>query len=193
MAAAILGGDAMTGVTIMLLDEGMDSGPVLAQRPEPVRPDDTTQSLTLRLAVAGAELLAETLPRWLAGQIQPLSQDPALATTCPRISKEDGEIDWTRPAEEIARRVRAYYPWPGSVTRWRGKGLKVIRGQAVTERAGEPGTAALVKTEAGMALAIACGWGALRIDEVQPEGRRPMSAREFLAGYKAIAGERLPS
>jgi methionyl-tRNA formyltransferase len=193
VAAAILAGDTVTGVTIMLLDEGMDSGPVLAQRREPVQPEDTTQSLTRRLALAGAELLMETLPSWLAGAIRPLPQDPAQATMCPRISKEDGEINWTRPAEEIARRVRAYYPWPGSATRWRGKGLKVIRAQAVLQSAGEPGTVALLGTEAGKALVIACGLGALRIDEVQPEGRRPMGAQEFLAGYKAITGERLPS
>ncbi len=195
VAAAILAGDRLTGVTIILLDAGMDSGPILAQREEPVAPGDTTESLTRRLAAAGAGLLMETLPRWLAGALRPVPQDHAKATLCPRIAKEDGEIDWGRSAEEIERRIRAFYPWPGSSTCWRGMGLKLVRGRPLATDGGPPGTVYLVDAEAGKgkALAIACGRGTLLVEELQPEGKRVMKAQEFLAGYRAMVGERLPS
>lgn len=200
VAAAILAGDAVTGVTIMLLDVGMDSGPILAQREEPIRPEETTESLTNRLAVIGADLLMEVLPGWLQGTVTARPQDHAQATTCRLLTKEEGRIDWLRSAEEIERRVRAFYPWPGAFTTWQGKTLKIIRGRPLDRNAGPPGTVLLLDrgpgaegSAPGKAIGIACGKGLLVVYEVQPEGKRTMTAQEFLAGHRAIVGARLPS
>src|SRR5712692_5398207 len=114
--AAILAGDEGTGVTVMLMDAGMDSGPILAQRQVSIDATDAAETLSRQLSELGAELLAETLPRWLAGEIQPGPQDEAAATTSPLLRKQDGAIDWSMPAVDIWRRVRAYNPWPGAYT-----------------------------------------------------------------------------
>ena len=114
--AAILAGDDQTGVTVMLMDAGMDSGPIIAQSEAPIDDNDTAASLSDSLSQVGASLLAETLPRWLAGDIVPRPQDESQATTCPLLRKEDGAIDWTLPAIDIWRRVRAYNPWPAAFT-----------------------------------------------------------------------------
>ncbi|MBI4330816.1 MAG: methionyl-tRNA formyltransferase [Chloroflexi bacterium] len=125
VSAAILAGESTTGVTIMLLDEGMDTGPVLARKEEPVLPEDTTGSLTERLAGLGAHLLLETIPLWAAGKITPAPQDNSRASYSKTLRKEDGEIDWSDHAERISRQVRAFQPWPGSYTFWKGKRLNV--------------------------------------------------------------------
>ena len=114
IAGAILGGDEETGVTIMLMDAGMDTGPILSQRRHPVSSHDTTGSLTEALATIGADLLADTLPRWLAGDIEAQPQDDSLATVTSLVRKEDGALDWTLPAHRLWLRVRAYNPWPGA-------------------------------------------------------------------------------
>ena len=139
VAFTILEGDETAGVSIMLLDEGMDSGPVIAQEVEPVLPEDTTETLTDRLFRRGAKLLVDSLPRFLQGDMVSQPQDEARATYAPRLTKEDGEIRWELPAESIWRQVRAYHPWPGSYTRWEGRLLKVLEavplpGTALTPR-----------------------------------------------------------
>ena len=126
VGAAILAGDAETGATIMRLDAGMDTGPTLARRPTPIRPEDTTASLQERLATLGAELLVEVLPAYLAGRLVPAPQDDRAATYSQMVRKEDGRLDWSRPAPELERQVRAMQPWPVAWTVWGGKTLRVL-------------------------------------------------------------------
>lgn len=136
IAAAILAGDAETGVSIMLMDAGVDTGPVLSTAALPVAPDDTTGTLTPKLAALGADLLTATLPRWLRGEITPQPQPTEGATLAPRLAKEAGAIDWREPVWLIERRVRAYQPWPGAYTTWRGQMLKVLRAEVGGQGAG---------------------------------------------------------
>jgi len=194
IAGAILAGDQETGVTIMLMDEGLDTGAMLAQRSIPVAPDDTTGTLTEKLSHLGAELLLETLPRWLSGALTPQPQDEARATHTRLLKKEDGVIDWQLHADVLARQVRAYTPWPGTATTWRGKALKVLRATALEsgESAGqaEPaGKVSLQMLDGMKALAVRCGQGLLRLDMIQLEGKRALSADEFLRGQPAIIGD----
>lgn len=189
--AAILAGDQETGVTLMCMDAGMDTGPIVVQRRTPIRPDDTTASLSERLSELGANLLAETLPSWLNGEIAPQPQDEAQATVCGLIRKEDGQIDWTRPAALIERQVRAYHPWPGAFTFWRGQQLKVLRSSATGLHARpadlSPGTVILV----GRTPGVITGEGVLLLDEVQLAGKRAMPAQAFVQGYRDFVGSRL--
>jgi methionyl-tRNA formyltransferase len=186
--AAILAGDGETGVTIMLMDAGMDTGPIIAQRRTPIHPDDTTASLSARLAELGAELLLEVLPGWLSGELTPQPQDDAQATYCGLIRKEDGGIDWTQPAEFIARQVRAYNPWPGAFTFWRGQRLKVLRARPVEAPTDSPpGTVTLVERLPG----VITGEGVLLLEEVQLAGKRAMPADVFIRGHRDFVGSRL--
>ena len=136
--AAILAGDQETGITIMKMDSGVDTGPMLSQRAMPIKPDDTAGSLFERMSTLGAELLMETLPGYLDGTIQPWPQPEEGVTYAPMLKKEDGLLDFTRPAEELARRVRAFNPWPGAFFEWQGGVMKVHQAHAVEGRA-EPG------------------------------------------------------
>ena len=137
---AVLDGVEETGVTVMLLDAGMDTGPVLSQRRVPLSGDETAAALMGRLFDEGARLLVDTLERYARGDVRPQAQDDAKATVTKLLNREDGEIDWSKPSVQIARAVRAYDPWPGTHTRWKGQSLKVLEVQAVGGRAGEPGT-----------------------------------------------------
>jgi methionyl-tRNA formyltransferase len=187
IAAAILSGDAETGVTLMKLDVGLDTGPMLARRAEPTRADDTTATLTARLAESGARLLAETLPRYLAGAITPEPQDEAAATYAPQLRKEAGRLDFTQPARDLERRVRAFTPWPGAFTLWQGQPLKVLRTRVVEGTSGMPGE--VTPTEGGPA--VSCGRGRLLLLEVQPAGKRPMTGIDFARGARGFVGTRL--
>ncbi|MGQ9682613.1 MAG: methionyl-tRNA formyltransferase [Anaerolineae bacterium] len=191
IAAAILAGDAVTGITIMLMDEGMDTGPILAQAEEAIRPDDTTGSLTPRLAALGARLLQETLPRWLASEIVPQTQDSRRATYAPQVRKEDGRIDWTDPAEAIARQVRAFDPWPGAFTFWQGRRLRIVQAEAQPGWCGrqEPGTT----LELNGRLGVATGEGALILNALQIEGKRCVDCAAFLRGQPGFVGAVLES
>jgi methionyl-tRNA formyltransferase len=201
--ATILAGDEETGVTIMLMDEGMDSGPVLAQQTHAVSPHDTAGSLMDTLAGMGADLLAGTLPRWLSGEIDPVQQDESLATVSSLIRKEDGLIDWNLPAVDIWRRVRAYNPWPGAYTTFEGDLLHIWRAWPVASGGtAEPGTViglsaddlGEVPREAGAAgFAVQAGDGLLAVTEVQRAGRRRLPAADFLRGAPGLAGAALPS
>ena len=188
--AAILAGDDWTGVSIMLLDEGIDSGPVLAQRRVAIAPQDTTDSLTRKLAQIAAQLLAETLPRWLSHSLTPQPQQEEGATYTKLLSKGEGEIDWQLPAPQIWQRVRAFYPWPGCSTTWQGKRLKIVEAIPLPGKRGEPGRVIpLGRGEIG----VQTGEGVLRLLRVQLEGRREMSAEEFLRGQRGFSGALLPS
>jgi methionyl-tRNA formyltransferase len=194
ISEAILQGDQETGVTIMLLDAGIDTGPMLAQRSIPIDRDDTTGSLTDKLAQLGATTLLETLPLWINGEITPQPQDTSLASYTHMLRKEDGAISWQEPAALLARKVRAYTPWPGAYTHWHGKLLKIIAAEASDERSEgtmRPGIVYMLQEQGRKTLAVATGSGALIIRRVQIEGKRAMSADEFLRGYGQIVGETL--
>ena len=178
--AAILVGDPETGVTIMRMDAGLDTGPTLARRAGPIRPDDTTQALAERLAQLGAALLIEVLPDYLAGKLAPDPQDDSRATYAPQLKKEDGHLDFTRPAAELERRVRAFTPWPGAFAFWRGQPLKIVRVALARAESGAPGE--VIPAEAGPV--IVCGAGGLALLEVQPPGKRPISAADFVRGAR---------
>ena len=193
VAFTILEGDETAGVSIMLLDEGMDSGPVIAQVEEAIHPDDTTESLTDRLFRKGAKLLADSLPPFLQGDIAPQPQDEARVTYAPRLTKEDGEIRWELPAETLWRQVRAYHPWPGSYTRWNGRLLKVLEAVPLTgARADAPGEVVTLEKDAPAPMGVAAGEGVLGLKRVQLEGRRAVDAADFLKGHEGFVGSTLP-
>ncbi|WP_376790454.1 methionyl-tRNA formyltransferase [Thermoflexus sp.] len=185
--AAILNGDPETGVTVMLMNEEVDAGPILAMEREPIYPEDTAETLGERLAQRGARLMRETLRRWLAGEIIPQPQDPSQATYCPRITKADGEIDWRRPAVEIERRIRAFTPWPGTYTFWKGRLLKIGRARVHPDLQAPPGR--VIPVDRG--AAVGTGEGALMLLEVQLEGKRMMPIEAFLNGHPDFLGATL--
>lgn len=190
--AAILAGDEETGVSLMLLDEGLDAGPVLAQRRIPIEPEDTSETLEAKLAKLGAELLVEVLPRWLAREITPQPQDETKATYAPPLSRQDGELDWKRSAIELWRRVRAFYPWPGCYTWLGGRRLKVLQARPLPGGEGlKPGT--VLALHGDIPVGVATGEGILGLRRVQLEGKKPLSAEEFLRGRKDFIGQVLPS
>jgi methionyl-tRNA formyltransferase len=230
---AIALGDAETGVTIMKMDAGLDTGPTLAQRRTPISPEDDSASLHDRLARLGAELLVQTIPDYVAGKIQPRPQPAEGVSLAPKIKKEDGRIDWNLPAQTIWNRLRGFRPWPGAFTflsktvegtapsvpqhpggqggdeALPSKMIKIWKAEPAVGfvgRDGPPGRPQGSETAAGHlgeatlpgtilsadqnGILVACGRGALRILELQPEGRRRMNAAEFLAGHRLKAGDR---
>jgi len=192
ISEAILQGDTETGVTIMLIDAGVDTGPTLLQRTLPISEDDTTGSLTIKLAALGASALLEALPLWVQGKITPQPQDEQLASYTRILHKEDGKIDWNRPADVLARTVRAFTPWPGAYTNWGNKLLKIISAHTIQSDTGSEaraGTVSLRKENGLQTLAVATGKGLLIIEKLQLEGKKVMSADEFLRGYSHIVGE----
>ena len=185
---AIAGGEIVTGVTTMRIDEGLDTGDMLLKRELEILPDDTTLTLSPRLAQAGAELTVDTLRALEQGSVTPQPQDKAAATLAPLINKEAGRADFTRSAREIHNRLRGFQPWPGVFTRFRGKALNLWKTRPLEARALAPGE---IRAEAEW-LAIGCGAGTtLAVLELQPEGKKRMSAREFINGYRPNEGERL--
>jgi methionyl-tRNA formyltransferase len=194
--AAILAGDAVSGVSIMKMDAGMDTGPVYATRETQIGEEESAEELGARLAAMGADALVETL-NFLEGESQifspPLPQNSSLATICPKISREDARVDWTRPAFELVRRSRAYTPWPGLFTFRRKTRLK-LSGLSPVARdvSGASGSRESpgVLLEAGPRLVIACGEGAVSIATLQAEGKKPLTAAEFARGERPSPGER---
>jgi methionyl-tRNA formyltransferase len=190
VAAAILAGDAFTGVSIMLVEKRLDTGPVLAAAAVPVMARDNTGALTAKLALVGAGLLLEAMSGWTRGEITPRPQDDAAATYFPEVKKDAGKIDWRRPAVEIWRMVRAYNPWPGSYTTWNGRQIKILEATVPPGRA-SPGAGRVV--ELAGAFGVGAGEGILGVSRVQLEGKRAMSAEEFLRGQRDFIGDVLPS
>ena len=184
--AAILAGDEVTGVTLMRMDEGMDTGPILAQAECPIGAEDTTASLTATLAERGARLLIEVLPGWLAGEVAERPQEGDLATYCKPLKKEQGLLDWTAPAAVLDRQVRAFHPWPGAYTTWRGQVLKIVRARPRPAWAGEGEPGMVVLLAEG--LGVVTGQGLLELIEVQLAGKRPMAGGEFARGQRGMVG-----
>lgn len=186
VAGALLAGDALTGSTIMLMDAGMDTGPLLAQAGLPIAPGETRGALMARLAQQGAELLLDTLPAWLAGEITPQAQDHSQATMTRPLAKAQGRIDWRLPAVQIARQVQAFQPWPSAFTSWRGRLLKIQQGLAIPGDAAAPPGLVLAAAQGG--LSVACGEGRLRLLELQLEGKRSLDAQTFGRGQRDFVG-----
>ena len=182
---AIASGDDRSGVCLMKMDEGLDTGPILRCAEVPIGPEDTSDELQHTLARVGGELIRKYLPEYLSGRMQPTPQSREGVVLAPMLKKEDGQLDFSRPAAELERRVRAFQPWPGAFTRFKGKVLKVLRARSGA-RTGSPGTVLSVGEQG---IELACGQGSLLLLQVQPEGKRIMSAAEFLAGHQIAVGE----
>jgi methionyl-tRNA formyltransferase len=193
---AILDGLGETGVSTIRMEPRLDAGPVLLQRGTAIGADEDSGSLGERLAELGGDLLVETLDRIAEGDVEEQPQDETAATLAPKLTRDDELIDWTRPAAEVVRRVRALSPTPAAATRFRGRRLKILRARSVPQAdAGEssgpppPGTVAGLRAADGLVVAADDGWVALL--EVIPEGKRRMTAEEFVRGYRPEAGETL--
>jgi len=191
--AAILAGDHVTGVCIMLVDEGMDSGPVLARAEIPIADGDDAATLAPRLADMGAELLVDTLPRWAAGEIRPQPQNDAEATYSRLLGRADGALDWRERAETLWRRVRAVAEWPQAFTTWDGKLLRILTAGFDAQGSSEPGLVGAIgpRARAPTAAAVGTGEGLLLPRIIGIEGRRPVAIDAFLRGYPALIGARL--
>ena len=184
--AAILAGDTMTGISLMAMTAGLDCGPVYHSEEVAIGADETAGELHDRLAELGGSLLVAKLDAILAGDIEAQEQDESLATYAPKIDKRDAEIDWSLPSGEVARRIRAYNPFPGAYTHVGESRLKIWRASA-TDGDGEPGTVLQFDSDA---VVVACGDGALRLEELQLPGRRRAPVHEFV-GQADLAGARL--
>ena len=187
---AIIRGEHETGITTMLMDEGMDTGAILLQEQLPIAPDDTAGTLSAKLAEVGGRLLIETIAQFETGALVPKPQDHARATMAPLLKKEDGLLDWTLPALELANRVRGLSPWPGAYT-YLGEDRWVIWKASVHDQsvaAGAPGT---IMTATKEGLPVATGSGVLRIMEFQPANSRRMSVPQYVAGHTLTPGLRL--
>jgi methionyl-tRNA formyltransferase len=192
VAAAILAGDEFTGVSIMLMDQGLDTGPVLAQTQIPIADSDTTGSLTSKLSQVAASFITEILPRWVKGELKARPQNEEGASYTGVISRQSGEIDWGLPTLELWRRVRAYLPWPGAYTRWHGKRLKILEASPLAAGSGaRPGQ--VVAPSGQVAFSIATGDGLLEVKQLQLEGRKAMPGADFLRGQSDFMGAVLPN
>jgi methionyl-tRNA formyltransferase len=178
--AAIRHGDTLTGISIMKMDAGLDTGPVLSQRELAIHPQETTGELTQRLADLGAALLIETLPAYLNGSLLPTPQDESRVTYAPALRKEEGLLDFTLPPSTLVNLVRALNPWPGAYTIWQGQPLKIHLASTLLDPGAVPGSHAIHGGEP--AIGAQGGW--LVLEVLQPAGKRAMLGREFLAGAR---------
>jgi methionyl-tRNA formyltransferase len=191
---AIINGESVTGVSTMLMDEGMDTGPVLMTEEVGINSDDTAEDLAGRLSKVGAALLVKTIGLMVEKGLEPEEQDERRASYAPSLKKSDGEISWQKGAEEIGNLVRGLYPWPGTYTRWKGKLLKVHAGRAALSDGAAapdfcdapPGTVVSVSTDS---LGIKCGEGVFEITELQLQDRRRMNAGVFVKGSSVVPGD----
>ena len=191
VAATILAGDELSGISIMLMDAGVDTGPVLARAAVSISPRDNTGSLGVKLSLVAARLLQEVLARWFRHEITPQPQNEDEATYCGPISREAGVIDWNQSARETWLRVRAFNPWPGCYTTWRGKKLKIVEAMPLPGGASKVGEVVDLDKKA-VAFGVQTGAGILGVSKVQLEGKRAMPAPEFLRGQREIIGAVLP-
>jgi len=185
---ALLDGKSETGVTIMQMDAGLDTGAMLAKGATTIGPDDNTQTLHDRLAKLGAALLLETIPRHVAGDIMPEPQDETLATHAAKITRDMGRIDWSMPATQLWNQARAFTPWPGLYTLLDGKRLKLLEVEPAEAAGHKPGRVGQADANG---IVVVCGNGVLRITRLQKEGAKPLAAAEFLAGTPLPVGTQL--
>ena len=193
VVTTILEGDEITGVTLMLLDEGMDTGPIIAQREQAVSPEDTAETLTAALFKLGASLLSEQLAPWVAGELTCQPQDESLATVTRKLERSDGEADWNLSSQQLNRRSRAFTPWPGLFTHWRGQVLKLLEVTGLPDVPGvdvAPGKVGCLDV-AGVPVGIGTAHGVLGLNRIQLEGRSPAAAADFLKGYPQFIGAQL--
>jgi methionyl-tRNA formyltransferase len=187
---AVATGETVTGVTIMRMDVGMDTGPILHVREMAIGEDDTAETMYSKLSILGAEALREALRKLREGTLDETPQDAALATYAPMLKKEHGRIDWRRPAGEVRNLVRGMTPWPSAYALHAGKTLKILSSSVAGESgvAGEPGEVVALGRDG---IAVACGGGVLRLQLVQPEGGKAMDAWAYAQGRRLTTGERL--
>lgn len=185
--SAILSGDKQSGVTIMQMDAGLDTGPILSQRKVRIEQDETGGALTMRLSHLGAELLIESLPGYLSRELTPVPQDETLSTYAPLLKKTDGALDLQETAEHLARQIRAFDPWPGTYIQWDDRRLAVKRAHTVPHNHTIAGEIALVNRTP----AIGTRQGLLVLDRVQPSGKREMSGEAFIRGAPKFVGAQL--
>lgn len=186
IASAILDGKKETGVTIILLDEEMDHGPVIAQKSVKIAKDDTTKSLSKKLSEISADLVVKVIPKYVKGELKPKPQKDKDATFTALLRKMDGKIDWSQPAEIIERKIRAYHSWPGTYTFWQNKMLKILPPSEVDLQPNNYKVGEVFKK--GHNLEVRCGKDSLIIKRVQLEGKKEVSTSEFLRGYPKIIG-----
>ncbi len=187
---AIIRGERVTGITTMQMDEGLDTGPILLQQSEPIRPDDSCVELGERLSVIGAELLLATLQMLRQGTLRATPQDESLASVAPSLTKQHGALDWNLSAEELQRLIRGTCPWPGAFTFRDGRRLKIL--DSVVDEpdvvpVARPGE--VVRTDEN-GVYVACGRGVLLLRELQPEGKRAMDGPSFVNGFRVATGEK---
>jgi methionyl-tRNA formyltransferase len=185
--AAILHGDQFSGITIMKMDIGLDTGPIISQNRTELFPDETSATLSERLSTMGAQLLHETLMPYCSGHLIPTPQDDTLATYAPMIKKSDGWMDWRKPSIELDRQVRAYNPWPGSFFEWNSRRIIVLRSRSLLGASTEPG----IVTMYDNLPAVGTSAGILVLDKLQPSGRKPMPGDVFLRGAHGFQGSNL--
>ena len=187
---AVARGETTTGITIMRMDEGMDTGPMLHVRETPIGGEDTAETMFSKLSLLGAEALREALRKLREGTLDETPQDAALATYAPKLTKEHGRIDWSRPAGEVRNLVRGMTPWPSAFAVHAGKALKVLSSAVSGESgaAAEPGEIVALGRDG---IGVACGEGVLRLQVVQPEGGKAMDAWAYSRGHRVATGERL--
>lgn len=186
--AAILGGESQTGVTIIRMTEKIDRGGIIAQETLVILPQDTTPSLTAKLAELGARLLIKSIPKWISGEITPRGQGQSPTPYCPQLKKQDGRINWQNSSQYIERQVRAYNPWPGTFTFFKGQILKIIKGYATEKEETKSRLGLVFLTKAEKKLAVQTENGALVIETLQLEGKKPMPGTDFLKGHQDIIG-----
>ena len=192
VATTILNRDGVTGVTIMLLDEGMDTGPLIAQHEFFLQGDENTEDLTKALFELGARLLVETIPKWESGEIQAENQDESLASVSRKLERSDGLVDWSLTADELERRARAFTPWPGLFTNWNESNLKLVdvSYHGVDSSKWEPGTV-FQSDDPEIPAVVATSEGFLGLKTIQLEGKRPVSVKDFLNGAPEFIGSKL--
>jgi methionyl-tRNA formyltransferase len=183
LQTAISNGETKTAISIMLMDDQVDHGPILAQKKEKILPNDTYGSLYGRLSEEYPYFLVETLKKYLSGEIKPIPQKNSEATFTKLLSREDGRIDWSKSAEEIERMVRAYDPWPGTFTEWRGKRIKILKAGVVPRPVPTNTRPGDFFETPDKQLAVSCGGSGLILNRIQPEGKKPISGEEFARGY----------
>jgi len=184
---SIIQGEPKTGVCLMQMDEGMDTGAVLARRELAIDPHETSGQLGQRLAALGADMLREEIPRLYRGELSAVAQDHALATHAPMLEKEHGRIDWQLPAQRVHDLVRGTSPWPGAYTFWNGQRLRIHATRVLANDAAPKPAGTIVRADAH-GIEVACGTGVLAIDELQADGKKRVTAQQFCAGHPGLTG-----